>query len=139
MVAITNNHKSDTTPKEEPKTTTYTHETTAPIQNLMHLDETDIANDLEYALFVDGELDMKLYTTILDRMPLLVAATRRWADKAVRDYQNQIVPAIAERLRDEVANMVFDEKIDTTKKVMVKTVIDDEKVVETTVTDLMEG
>lgn len=126
-----------TSTQNDDGTTTYENEMAVPKFNLMSLDQASIENEIEYLLFVENGEDMKGYTHL---QPLIEEVAKRVisiADRAVAEFQRDMTSRIAKHLRDtigvEIANIVYDAQVNTQEKVVVKTTIDDEKVVSQTV------
>lgn len=118
-------------------TTTYENDMVVPKFNLMSLDLATIENELEYLLFVEHGESMEGYTHL---QPLIEEVAKRVvtiADRAVAEFQRDMTSRIAKHLQEtigtEIANIVYDAQVNTQKKVVVKTTIDDEKVVSQTV------
>lgn len=118
-------------------TTTYSHTSMRRRFNLMSLDQATIENELEYLLFVEHSESMEGYTHL---QPLIEEVAKRViviADRAVEEFQRDMTNRIAKHLQDtigkEIANLVYDAQFDTKEKIVVKTTIDDERVVKTEV------
>ena len=69
-----------------------------------------IENDIYNLLFVEHEEDMKNFTHLQPIVKELAELMERHAEAAVRQYQMEIIPTIAQHLQDEVGTLVMGHK-----------------------------
>lgn len=142
-VILNDKHKQDVPQPGGDGLTTYEHTQQVLKYNLAGVSESDIVNDIDYLLFIDHEEDMAHYTHLKPIIEELAKLVVRNIDYAIRDFQNDMTFRIAKHLQEsigeQIGNVVYETKVDLHKKVVVKTTIDDTKIVSTTISDLMEG
>jgi hypothetical protein len=87
--------------------------------NIAGLSVAELEQDIDYILYVEGDVPIELYTKLEKAKYLLVDNAIMHADEAVRRHMRQIVYDVAKSLQDSVGQTVFDHMGETTETVLV--------------------
>lgn len=75
------------------------------------LSKSDLISDIEYLLFVDLEEEMENYSHLKPVVDKIADLFEVHAKSAVEECRRQMTRDIAERLREEVVNIVYKERV----------------------------